>query len=39
MTVLLMLIVRPEITEAFVPADQATQEILTLKDVDQVSRK
>lgn len=34
-TVLPMLIVKPAITEAFALADQATQEILMLKAVDQ----
>ena len=35
-TVQPMLIVKPAITEAFALADQATQEILILKAVDQV---
>ena len=35
----LMLIVRLEITEAFVHVGQVTQEILILKDADQVSNQ
>ena len=35
----LMLIVRLEITEAFVHVGQVTQEILILKDADQVSKQ
>ena len=37
--VLQMQIVRPEIIEAFVHVGQVTQEILILKDADQVSKQ